>query len=80
MRRNPLTAVFVLFARAYIDPGTGFIIVTSVLGVMTSIGYFFRTNFNRLKRLFSSGGAADGDSGTVAQADQPEADPGDAAS
>ncbi len=78
MRRNPLTAVFVMFARAYIDPGTGFIIVTSVLGVMTSIAYFFRTSINRLKRLFTSGAAADSNSGAAAEVDQP--DPGDAAS
>ena len=74
MRRSHLRAVFVMFARAYIDPGTGFIIVTSVLGVITSISYFFRTSINRLKRLFTSGAAADSDAGAVADVDQPEPD------
>ena len=37
-------------AYAYVDPGTGSVIVTSVLGFIAAIGYTFRKYFYKLKR------------------------------
>ena len=37
-------------AYAYIDPGSGTIIVTTVLGLIAAVGFTFRKFFYRLKR------------------------------
>ena len=38
-------------AFAYVDPGSGSIIVTSILGLIAAIGYTFRKYFYKLKRM-----------------------------
>jgi hypothetical protein len=38
-------------AYAYVDPGSGSVIVTTILGVLAAIGYTVRKYFYRLKRL-----------------------------
>ena len=37
-------------AYAYIDPGSGSVIVTTVLGLVAAIGYTFRKYFYKIKR------------------------------
>jgi hypothetical protein len=47
-------------AYAYVDPGSGSVIVTTILGFIAAIGYTFRKYFYKLRRrLF---GSRDGDS------------------
>jgi len=42
-------------AYAYVDPGSGSVIVTTILGFIAAIGYTFRKYFYKLKRtLFGS--------------------------
>ena len=42
-------------AYAYVDPGSGSVIVTTLLGFIAAIGYTFRKYFYKLKRtLFGS--------------------------
>jgi hypothetical protein len=42
-------------AYAYVDPGTGSVIVSSILGLIAAIGYTFRKYFYKLKRkIFGS--------------------------
>jgi len=40
-------------ALAYVDPGSGSVIVTAILGFFAAIGYTLRKQFYRIKRLFS---------------------------
>ena len=37
---------------AYVDPGSGSAIVTTILGLFAAIGYSFRKSFYRIKRKF----------------------------
>ena len=37
-------------AHAYIDPGSGSVIVTTVLGLVAAVGYTFRKYFYKIKR------------------------------
>jgi len=39
---------------AYVDPGSGSAIVTTILGLFAAIGYSFRKSFYRIKRKFFS--------------------------
>lgn len=48
-------------AHAYVDPGSGSVIVTTILGVIGAIGYTLRKYLYRLKRLVT-GQKADADS------------------
>lgn len=41
-------------AHAYIDPGTGSVVTTAILGFFAAIGYTFRKYFYRIKDMFSS--------------------------
>jgi hypothetical protein len=42
-------------AHAYIDPGSGSVVVTTILGIIAAIGYTFRKYFYKLRRkLFGS--------------------------
>ncbi|MEL6751701.1 MAG: hypothetical protein AAFO70_06445 [Pseudomonadota bacterium] len=42
-------------AHAYVDPGSGSVIVTTILGLFAAIGYTFRKYFYKVKRrLFGS--------------------------
>jgi hypothetical protein len=38
-------------AFAYVDPGSGSVIVTTILGLIAAIGYTFRKYFYKLKNL-----------------------------
>lgn len=40
-------------AHAYVDPGSGSVIITTILGFIAAIGYTFRKYFYRLKRKFT---------------------------
>lgn len=44
-------------AHAYVDPGSGSVIVTAILGALGAVAYTFRKYFYKLKRLFSRGDA-----------------------
>jgi len=46
-------------AYAYVDPGSGSVIVTTVLGLIAAIGYTCRKYFYKLKRMISGGGIND---------------------
>jgi hypothetical protein len=52
----PLLALTLLVlpgaAHAYVDPGSGSVIVTAILGTIGAIGYTFRKFFYRLKGVF----------------------------
>ena len=40
-------------AYAYVDPGSGSVIITTILGLFAAIGYTFRKYFYKMKRLFT---------------------------
>lgn len=40
-------------AFAYVDPGSGSVIVTTILGLIAAIGYTFRKYFYKLKNMTS---------------------------
>ena len=40
-------------AFAYVDPGSGSVIVTTILGFIAAIGYTFRKYFYKIKRMIS---------------------------
>ncbi len=46
-------------AHAYIDPGSGSIAMTAILGFIAAIAYTSRKYFYRLKNLFKKNNAAD---------------------
>ena len=46
-------------AHAYVDPGSGSVIVTTVLGLIAAVGYTFRKYFYKLKNMISGRGVAD---------------------
>lgn len=59
--KNQLFVVVLLFslslvypgeAHAYVDPGSGSVIVTTVLGLFAAIGYTVRKYFYRIRRFF----------------------------
>ena len=44
---------FPSIAFAYVDPGSGSVIVTTILGLIAAIGYTFRKYFYKIKRMAS---------------------------
>lgn len=38
-------------AQAYVDPGSGSVIVTTVLGLLAAVGYTFRKYFYKIKNI-----------------------------
>ena len=44
---------FPSIAFAYVDPGSGSVIVTTILGLIAAIGYTFRKYFYKLKRMIT---------------------------
>lgn len=40
-------------AHAYVDPGSGSVIVTTILGLFAAIGYTFRKYFYKMRRLIA---------------------------
>ena len=51
--------VFPGTAYAYVDPGSGGVIVTTILGFIAAIGYTFRKYFYKIKRMFTGKKAED---------------------
>lgn len=47
-----LSLVYPGEAHAYVDPGSGSVIVTTVLGLFAAIGYTVRKYFYRIRRFF----------------------------
>lgn len=47
-----LTLTAITPAHAYIDPGTGSMILTAVLGALAAGGYAIRRLFSRIRSLF----------------------------
>ena len=49
-----LTYILILGdAHAYIDPGSGSVIMTAILGAIAAVGYTIRKYFYKIKRFFS---------------------------
>ena len=46
-----LSGLFASEAHAYVDPGSGSVIVTTILGLIAAIGYTFRKYFYKIKRI-----------------------------
>jgi len=44
---------FPSIAYAYVDPGSGGVIVTTILGLIAAIGYTFRKYFYKIKKMIS---------------------------
>lgn len=44
---------FPSIAFAYVDPGSGSVIVTTILGLIAAIGYTFRKYFYKVKRMIT---------------------------
>ncbi len=44
---------FPTIAFAYVDPGSGSVIVTTILGFIAAIAYTFRKYFYRIKRMIA---------------------------
>jgi len=40
-------------AHAYVDPGSGSVIITTILGLIAAIGYTFRKYFYRIRRVLT---------------------------
>jgi len=66
MSKRPQNQFFLLFglialamypqtAYAYVDPGSGSVIVTAILGLFAAIGYTVRKQFYKIKRVFGGG-------------------------
>jgi len=54
-----LTGIFYIsttaYAHAYVDPGSGSVIVTAILGFFAAIGYTMRKQFYKIRRIFKRG-------------------------
>ena len=50
-------------AFAYVDPGSGSVIVTTILGFIAAIGYTFRKYFYKFKRMISGNKDKDDEQG-----------------
>ena len=48
-------------AHAYIDPGSGSVVMSTLLGIAAAVAYVFKKYFYKLKRLFRKGGPLDDD-------------------
>lgn len=42
-------------AYAYIDPGSGSVVMTAILGAIAAVGYTVRKYFYKIRRLFKRG-------------------------
>ena len=59
--KRPIGEIFILIvtllgsteAHAYVDPGSGSVIVTTILGFIAAISYTLRKYFYKIKRFFS---------------------------
>ena len=48
-----LSLLFPATAFAYVDPGSGTVIVTTILGLIAAVGYTFRKYFYKIKRMIT---------------------------
>lgn len=48
------TLIIPTTAFAYVDPGSGSVIVTTILGLIAAIGYTFRKYFYKMKKIIGS--------------------------
>ena len=55
-----INVLFPSIAHAYVDPGSGSVIVTTILGLIAAVGYTFRKYFYKIKRMLT-GKSADQD-------------------
>jgi hypothetical protein len=53
-----ISALWVSPSYAYLDPGTGSMLLTGILGIFAAITYTLRRFFYRLLRVFGIGGAS----------------------
>ena len=51
--------LFPSIAFAYVDPGSGSVIVTTILGLIAAVGYTFRKYFYKIKRMITGKKAAE---------------------
>lgn len=49
-----LGLLFPAEAYAYLDPGTGSLLIQSIIAAIAAVGYAIRTNWDRLGQLFRS--------------------------
>jgi hypothetical protein len=47
-----LSLLFPSHAYAYLDPGTGSLLIQSIIAGLAAVGYALRTNWGKLTRLF----------------------------
>ena len=47
-----LSLVYPGEAHAYVDPGSGSVIVTTILGLFAAVGYTIRKYYYRIRRFF----------------------------
>jgi len=48
-------------AYAYVDPGSGSVIVTTILGLIAAVGYTVRKYFYKVRNIFSKDKSSDED-------------------
>ena len=58
-------------AQAYIDPGSGSIVMTAILGFIAAIAYTGRKYFYKLKNLFKKKNTAEPDNGPESNEELP---------
>ena len=52
-------------AHAYLDPGTGSLILSAIVGLLATIGLAIKTWWYKIKGLFRRGAPRSGDDGTT---------------
>lgn len=52
-------------AHAYLDPGTGSLILSAIIGLLATIGLAVKTWWYKIKALFRRGAPRSGDDGTA---------------
>jgi hypothetical protein len=70
-----LLAVFSPSAQAYLDPSTGSMIVTAIVGLLASIGLAIRTYWYRLKSFFKGGRKERQEANDAAESDSSSSTP-----
>lgn len=79
MRRNISIALLLILASfaqpafAYLDPSTGSMILSAIIGILASLGLALKTYWYRIKGFFRNGKSAPTTSQDKVVADEPEA-------
>ena len=55
------TMIYPTTAHAYIDPGSGSVVMSTLLGIAAAVAYTFKKYFYKIKRLFRKGAPLDDD-------------------